>query len=137
MAEQSDVKRVKRIVKVLGQLHRVEELKLVDAGRRQEETRAKESALAVALHGDVPALLGFIPTIARQLTTASREADAAEISAREQKTVVAAHQRKLKAAEGKLETAETAAERASEARDLGEVIERSVRGDAASVRQAR
>ena len=118
--------RTRRVLALQEQLHRVELWKLLALQRRAAELDALRRELIAALN-DNDALQGlFLDATARRLKSIAQQADAVERDELLQTVRVREHATRVACAERLSETVDRQAARASEKRDLLDVIERVV-----------
>ena len=118
--------RTRRVLALQEQLHRVELWKLLALQRRAAELDALRRELIAALN-DNDALQGlFLDATARRLKSTAQQADAVEREELLQTVRVREHATRVACAERLSETVDRQAARASEKRDLLDVIERVV-----------
>ena len=118
--------RTRRVLALQEQLHRVELWKLLALQRRATELDALGRELIAALN-DNDALQGlFLDATARRLKSIAQQADAVERDELLQTVRVREHATRIACAERLSETVDRQAARASEKRDLLDVIERVV-----------
>jgi len=118
--------RTRRVLALQEQLHRVELWKLLALQRRAAELDALRRELIAALN-DNDALQGlFLDATARRLKSIAQQADAVEREELLQTVRVREHATRVACAERLSETVDRQAARASEKRDLLDVIERVV-----------
>ena len=129
------LRRTERIARVLGQMRRAEDLRLIEATRMHEEKKAEEIEMVRALSEGSLSDIRISKTVARRLERASSDVQETHRRIERQKGVCGHAKRQCVQAENRLRQARRDFEREEELNELTATIDRVAAGSASSVRQ--